>query len=187
MTSIFLRRLRLVVQQKLVKVVPSACTSAPCSWTSAPHMGLYDAHEHRQALWGPPERSTLARHNQHFGTPHFRPNLLGKIGPNVRYYSRRTARHIKTKLRGPCDLYKAFEGMMRHVHLLASISTCGPTKIGMLLEKVSKYRTMSPIELQFEADMNQGMALGDSMLSKLNQQINIEVKGHPMRAAAPSF
>ena len=49
---------------------------------------------------------------------------------------------------------------------------CGPRKIGMLLEKLSRYRFMSPAELEFEADMNQGMALGDSVLETLNIEID---------------
>lgn len=48
---------------------------------------------------------------------------------------------------------------------------CGPRKIGMLLEKLERYQSMTPAELEFEADMNQGMALGDSVLETLNIEI----------------
>lgn len=49
--------------------------------------------------------------------------------------------------------------------------SCGPRKIGMLLEKLSRFRSMTPAELEFEADMNQGIALGDSVLESLNIEI----------------
>jgi len=41
---------------------------------------------------------------------------------------------------------------------------CGPKKIAMLLEKLTHYRSLSHTELAFEADMNQGLDLGDSVL-----------------------
>ncbi len=51
---------------------------------------------------------------------------------------------------------------------------CGPRKIGSLLEKLSRFRSLTPTELAFEADMNQGMALGDSMLETLKIAISSE-------------
>eukprot|EP00429_Kryptoperidinium_foliaceum_P000157 CAMPEP_0176019372 /NCGR_PEP_ID=MMETSP0120_2-20121206/9356_1 /TAXON_ID=160619 /ORGANISM="Kryptoperidinium foliaceum, Strain CCMP 1326" /LENGTH=223 /DNA_ID=CAMNT_0017352445 /DNA_START=106 /DNA_END=777 /DNA_ORIENTATION=- len=56
---------------------------------------------------------------------------------------------------------------------------CGPKKIGKLLDKLTMYRSMTPTELEFEADMNQGSALGDSVLETLNQGLNIEVTDKP--------
>ena len=44
---------------------------------------------------------------------------------------------------------------------------CGPKKIAMLLEKLTHYRSLSNSELAFEADMNQGSALGNSVLETL--------------------
>ena len=44
---------------------------------------------------------------------------------------------------------------------------CGPKKIAMLLEKLTHYRSLSHTELSFEADMNQGSALGNSVLEAL--------------------
>lgn len=45
---------------------------------------------------------------------------------------------------------------------------CGPRRIGKLLEKLARFRSMTPNELAFEADMNQGIALGESVLETLN-------------------
>lgn len=61
---------------------------------------------------------------------------------------------------------------------------CGPSKIGKVLEKFSEYRSMSPAELSFEADMNEGMALGDTVLTTLNQRLQIEVTNKPTPQAA---
>lgn len=44
---------------------------------------------------------------------------------------------------------------------------CGPKKIAMLLEKLSHYRSLSLVELSFEADMNEGSALADRVLETL--------------------
>jgi hypothetical protein len=48
--------------------------------------------------------------------------------------------------------------------------SCGPKKITMLLEKLSHYRSLSLPELSFEADMNQGLTLGDSVLETLSPE-----------------
>jgi thioredoxin-like negative regulator of GroEL len=60
---------------------------------------------------------------------------------------------------------------------------CGPNKIGMLLEKLTRFRSMSPAELEFEADMNQGIALGDSVLESLS--ISVTNSQNP-KTALPS-
>jgi hypothetical protein len=44
---------------------------------------------------------------------------------------------------------------------------CGPKKLPMLLGKLSFYKELSPPELAFEADMNQGLVLGESVLETL--------------------
>lgn len=44
---------------------------------------------------------------------------------------------------------------------------CGPKRIGMLLSKISHYKSLSLPELSFEADMNQGLALGETVLETL--------------------
>lgn len=59
---------------------------------------------------------------------------------------------------------------------------CGPRKIGTLLEKLGRFRSMSPAELEFEADMNQGMALGESVLETLN----IDVTSTMPKTTVPS-
>lgn len=47
---------------------------------------------------------------------------------------------------------------------------CGPKKFSKLLSKVSDYRSMSPEELAFEADMNQGSDLANSFLESLQNE-----------------
>ena len=53
---------------------------------------------------------------------------------------------------------------------------CAPNKIGMLLNRLEDYRDMSPAELEFEADMNQGAALGASVLKELTTRNAQEAK-----------
>jgi hypothetical protein len=48
---------------------------------------------------------------------------------------------------------------------------CGPKKIGTLLEKLTRFRSMTPAELEFESDMNQGMVLGDIVLDSLSIEV----------------
>jgi thioredoxin-like negative regulator of GroEL len=47
---------------------------------------------------------------------------------------------------------------------------CGPKKYSLLLEKLDTYLRLSHEELAFEAEMNQGAALADTVLSTLNSQ-----------------
>ena len=44
---------------------------------------------------------------------------------------------------------------------------CGPKKFPLLLEKISHYQGMSLEQLAFEADMNEGAALGETVLEEL--------------------
>ena len=48
---------------------------------------------------------------------------------------------------------------------------CGPKKLPLLLSKLSDYRSMSPIDLSFEAEMNQGVELGETVLEALNCEV----------------
>jgi hypothetical protein len=47
---------------------------------------------------------------------------------------------------------------------------CGPKKLKLLLEKITQYRDMSSQELQFEAEMNKGLALSAMVLKRLQQE-----------------
>jgi hypothetical protein len=58
---------------------------------------------------------------------------------------------------------------------------CGPNKIGMLLEKLMHFKSLSPAELAFEADMNQGLALGESVIETLSFEL-----GKPRQEKVPS-
>eukprot|EP00428_Durinskia_dybowskii_P014172 CAMPEP_0170210108 /NCGR_PEP_ID=MMETSP0116_2-20130129/4650_1 /TAXON_ID=400756 /ORGANISM="Durinskia baltica, Strain CSIRO CS-38" /LENGTH=233 /DNA_ID=CAMNT_0010460603 /DNA_START=15 /DNA_END=716 /DNA_ORIENTATION=- len=49
---------------------------------------------------------------------------------------------------------------------------CGPRKIGILLEKISRYRSMTASELEFEVAMNEGSALGDIVLETLDINVS---------------
>lgn len=49
---------------------------------------------------------------------------------------------------------------------------CGPRKIAILLDKLSRYRSMSASELAFEAEMNKGMALGDMVIESLDMDVS---------------
>jgi len=44
---------------------------------------------------------------------------------------------------------------------------CGPKKLKVLLEKIAQFRDMSSRELQFEAEMNKGLALSAMVLKTL--------------------
>ena len=48
---------------------------------------------------------------------------------------------------------------------------CGPRKIAFLLDKLMRYRSMTTSELAFEADMNEGKALGDTFLETLDMDV----------------
>jgi thioredoxin-like negative regulator of GroEL len=47
---------------------------------------------------------------------------------------------------------------------------CGPRKLPMLLEKLTEYRYMGLEDLSFEADMNQGLELGENVLETLGSE-----------------
>lgn len=47
---------------------------------------------------------------------------------------------------------------------------CGPKKLPLLLEKLASYGSMSPAELAFEAEMNRGARLANSVLETLQQE-----------------
>jgi thioredoxin-like negative regulator of GroEL len=48
---------------------------------------------------------------------------------------------------------------------------CGPRKLPMLLEKLTEYRSMGLEDLSFEADMNQGLELGEDVLEILDSEV----------------
>jgi thioredoxin-like negative regulator of GroEL len=48
---------------------------------------------------------------------------------------------------------------------------CGPKKLPALLDKLDMYLSMSPAEIDFEADMFEGAILGDSVLNALEEEI----------------
>jgi hypothetical protein len=48
---------------------------------------------------------------------------------------------------------------------------CGPKKLPVLLDKLDLYMSMSPAEIDFEADMFEGAILGDNVLDALNAEI----------------
>ena len=52
---------------------------------------------------------------------------------------------------------------------------CGPKKLPLLLSKLSEYKSMSPLDLEFAADMNQGMGLGETVLEALDAEVSEEV------------
>lgn len=52
---------------------------------------------------------------------------------------------------------------------------CGPKKLPLLLLKLSEYKSMSPLDLEFAADMNQGMGLGETVLEALDAEVSEEV------------
>mmetsp|Transcript_28057 Transcript_28057/g.46441 ORF Transcript_28057/g.46441 Transcript_28057/m.46441 type:complete len:277 (+) Transcript_28057:201-1031(+) len=49
---------------------------------------------------------------------------------------------------------------------------CGPKKVSVLLDKLDMYMSMSPAEVDFEADMYEGALVGDSILDALNEEIS---------------
>lgn len=48
---------------------------------------------------------------------------------------------------------------------------CGPKKIAQTTERLNHFRSLSPTELAFEANMGEGLELGDELLEQLNSQI----------------
>mmetsp|Transcript_49066 Transcript_49066/g.118859 ORF Transcript_49066/g.118859 Transcript_49066/m.118859 type:complete len:85 (+) Transcript_49066:260-514(+) len=48
--------------------------------------------------------------------------------------------------------------------LVDSFSVGGARKVPFLIEKLGRYLSMSPAELEFEADMFDGVVLGDTVL-----------------------
>lgn len=53
--------------------------------------------------------------------------------------------------------------------------SCGPKKMPKLLDKLERYLSMSPAELEFEAAMFDGVALGERVLEALNQEMEATV------------
>lgn len=47
---------------------------------------------------------------------------------------------------------------------------CGPKKIAQTTERLNHYRSLSPTELAFEANMGAGLELGDELLEQLKSQ-----------------
>ena len=59
---------------------------------------------------------------------------------------------------------------------------CGPRKIAMLLEKLLRYRSMTASELAFEAEMNEGIKLGNIVLETLDK----DVSSREIKASIPA-
>jgi hypothetical protein len=54
--------------------------------------------------------------------------------------------------------------------LIDSLS-CGPRKLPIVLEKLEQYLSMSPAELDFEADMFDGSILGETVLDTIDREL----------------